>query len=249
MDLGLNGRTAYITGGGGGIGRAVGRVLASQGAKVGLLDVSEDALSAAKAEIDEQVPGAQVATAIADVTTAEGVASSMAALAEEIGSCDILVNNAGFARDKYLLKMEEADWDDVHNVVLKGAFHCCRAALPGMMERKWGRIVNMSSLAYLGNKGQTNYSAAKAGLVGMTNALARESGGFNITVNAIAPGLVATPRVKARPDFADLEKRFKAMTPLQRLIEVDDIAKAVAFFASSMADCVSAQCLSVTNGA
>ncbi|MGR3454133.1 SDR family oxidoreductase, partial [Pseudooceanicola sp.] len=127
-------------------------------------------------------------------------------------------------------------------------FHCCRAVLPGMMERNWGRIINMSSMAFLGNKGQTNYSAAKAGLIGMTNALAREAGAFNITANAIAPGLVATPRLRARPDFDKLEQRSLMLTPMPRLAEPEDIAKAVTFFASSLADLVSAQTLGVTGG-
>jgi 3-oxoacyl-[acyl-carrier protein] reductase len=248
MDLGLQGRVAFITGGGGGIGRASGRMLAGEGAKVALIDISSEALDSARAEIEGAVPDAQVWTGVCDVTDKASVAEVFAAAEEALGPCDIMVNNAGFARDKYLLKMAEEDWDDVHNVVLKAAFHCCRAVLPGMMERNWGRIINMSSMAHLGNKGQTNYSAAKAGLIGMTNALAREAGAFNITANAIAPGLVATPRLRARPDFDKLEQRSLALTPMPRLAEPEDIAKAVTFFASSLADLVSAQTIGVTGG-
>ena len=248
MDLGLQGRVAFITGGGGGIGRATGRLLAGEGARIALIDISSDALDSARDEIATATPDAQVWTGVCDITDKASVAEVFARAAEELGPCDIMVNNAGFARDKYLLKMAEDDWDDVHNVVLKGAFHCCRAVLPGMMERNWGRIINMSSMAYLGNKGQTNYSAAKAGLIGMTNALAREAGAFNITANAIAPGLVATPRLRARPDFDKLEQRSLALTPMPRLAEPEDIAKAVAFFASSLADLVSAQTIAVTGG-
>lgn len=248
MDLGLRGRTAFITGGGGGIGRASGRMLAAEGARVALIDISTEALDAARAEIEAAVPGAQVWTGLCDVTDRASVTTVFATAEAELSPCDILVNNAGFARDKYLVKMTEDDWDDVHNVVLKAAFHCCRAVLPGMMQRNWGRIVNMSSMAHHGNKGQTNYSAAKAGLIGMTNALAREAGAFNITANAIAPGLVATPRLRARPDFDKLEQRSLMLTPMPRLAEPEDIAKAVTFFASSLADLVSAQTLAVTGG-
>lgn len=248
MDLGLHGRTAFITGGGGGIGRASGRMLAAEGARVALIDISSDALDAARKEIEAAAPAAQVWTGHCDVTDRDSVKAVFATAEAELAPCDIMVNNAGFARDKYLLKMSEDDWDDVHNVVLKAAFHCCRAVLPGMMERNWGRIINMSSMAFLGNKGQTNYSAAKAGLIGMTNALAREAGAFNITANAIAPGLVATPRLRARPDFDKLEQRSLMLTPMPRLAEPEDIAKVVTFFASSLADLVSAQTLGVTGG-
>lgn len=248
MNLGLNGKTAYITGGGGGIGGASANMLAQEGARVALIDISENALKRTKDEILSAVPNAEIWTGICDVTDKNAVNEMFGNAADELASCDILVNNAGFARDKYMLKMDEADWDDVHNLVLKGAFHCCRAVLPGMMERKWGRIINMSSMAYLGNKGQTNYSAAKAGLIGMTNALAREAGAFNVTANAIAPGLVATERLRNRPDFDKLEARSLSLTPMPRLCKPEDIAKAVTFFASNLADQISAQTLGVTGG-
>lgn len=248
MDLGLTGRTAFITGGGGGIGRATGKMLAGEGALVALLDISQEALDAACEEILDEVPQAKIWTGVVDITDKASVNEVFAEAAQALGPCDILVNNAGFARDKYMLKMDEDDWDDVHNVVLKGAFHCCRAVMPAMMERKWGRIINMSSMAYLGNKGQTNYSAAKAGLIGFTNALAREAGAFNITANAIAPGLVATPRLKARADYEKLKQRSLTFTPMPRLAEAEDVAKAVTFFASNLADIVSAQLVGVTAG-
>ncbi|OWU86647.1 3-oxoacyl-ACP reductase [Oceanicola sp. 22II-s10i] len=248
MDLGLTGRVAAITGGGGAIGRATARLLAAEGAAVALLDVSADAAADARAWIEGEVPGASVATAVCDVTDKASVAAAFDTVVEQLGPIDILINNAGFSRDKYMLKMAEDDWDDVHNTVLKGTFHCCRAVLPGMMERNWGRIVNTSSMAYLGNKGQTNYSSAKAGLIGLTNALAREAGGFNITVNAVAPGLVATPRLRARPDFEKLQQRSLATTPLPRLADETDVAKAMLFFCSSLGDFISAQCLNVSGG-
>lgn len=248
MDMNLTGRVAAITGGGGAIGRASAKLLAGEGVAVALLDLSEDAMDSARAEIEADVPGAKVFTHLCDVTDVASIKGAVEGAEQALGPVDILVNNAGFSRDKYMTKMEEEDWDIVHAVVLKGAFNCCRAVLPGMMERNWGRIVNMSSMARQGNRGQTNYSSAKAGLVGLTNALAREAGGFNITCNAIAPALVATPRLKARPDFDKLEARSKALTALPRLADEYDVARVVLFFASQMADFITAQCIDVSGG-
>ncbi|MGR3321576.1 MAG: SDR family oxidoreductase [Pseudooceanicola sp.] len=248
MDLGLSGRVAAVTGGGGAIGRTTAKLLAAEGAAVALLDVSMDAAEEAKAWIEAEVPGAKVATAICDVTDKASVTEAFSAVEADLGPVDVLINNAGFSRDKYMVKMDESHWDDVHNTVLKGTFHCCRAVLPGMMERNWGRIVNTSSMAYLGNKGQTNYSSAKAGLIGLTNALAREAGGFNITCNAVAPGLIATPRLRARPDFDKLEQRSLALTPLPRLGNETDVAKAILFFCSALADFITAETIHVSGG-
>ncbi|MBR29053.1 3-oxoacyl-[acyl-carrier protein] reductase [Albimonas donghaensis] len=246
MDLGIKGKVVAITGGGGAIGSTTARMFAEEGAKVALLDINREGAEAAAAEI-----AAAGGTAIGlevDILDKAAVTSAFARAEAELGPIDVLVNNAGFSRDKYMTKMEESDWDIVHGVVLKGTFHCCRAVLPGMMQRRWGRIVNITSMSYQGNAGQTNYSSAKAGLVGLTAALAREAGPFNITVNAVAPALVATPRLRARKDFDKLEQRSKALTPLPRLSIPEDIAKAVIFHASSMADFVSAQVMHVSGG-
>ncbi len=248
MDLGLDGKTAFVTGGGGAIGGASAELMAREGAAVALIDISEGAAQARKAAIEAAVPGARVAALGCDITSADAVKQAFALAEAELGGSDILVNNAGFSRDKYLVKMAEEDWDIVHSTVLKGTFHCCRAVLPGMMERNWGRIINMSSMAHHGAKGQTNYSSAKAGLIGMTNALAREAGGFNVTVNAIAPALVATPRLRARPDFDKLKAYSDTITPLPGIADEYDVAKAVLFFASSLAGFVSAQTLEVSGG-
>ena len=246
MDLGIKGRVVAITGGGGAIGSATARLFAQEGARVALLDLNRETALAAAEEIAGQ--GGTAVGIEVDILDKAAVASAFARAEAELGPIDALVNNAGFSRDRYLTKMEEEDWDIVHGVVLKGAFHCCRAALPGMMQRRWGRIVNITSMSYQGNAGQTNYSSAKAGLVGMTAALAREAGPFNITVNAVAPGLVATPRLRARKDFDKLEAKSKALTPLPRLSEPEDIAKAVLFHVSSLADFVSAQVMHVSGG-
>ncbi|MEC9435545.1 MAG: 3-oxoacyl-ACP reductase FabG [Pseudomonadota bacterium] len=246
MDLGIKGRVVAITGGGGAIGSATARLFAQEGARVALLDLNRETAAAAAKEIAGQ--GGTAVGIEVDILDKAAVASAVARAEAELGPVDALVNNAGFSRDRYLTKMEEEDWDIVHGVVLKGAFHCCRAVLPGMMQRRWGRIVNITSMSYQGNAGQTNYSSAKAGLVGMTAALAREAGPFNITVNAVAPGLVATPRLRARKDFDKLEAKSKALTPLPRLSEPEDIAKAVLFHVSSLADFVSAQVMHVSGG-
>lgn len=236
------GRVALVTGGSRGIGAAISKALKEAGYSVAANYAGNDeAANAFKAETGIPV----YKWSVADY---DACAAGIAQVEADLGPVDVLVNNAGFSRDKYLTRMDEEMWDLVHGVVLKGTFHCCRRALPGMMDRRWGRIVNIASMSYLGTAGQTNYSSAKAGLVGFTAALAREAGPFNITVNAVAPGLVATPRLRARPDFPKLEQKSKALTPLPRLAEAEDIAKAILFHASSLADFVSAQVMHVSGG-
>ena len=242
---GLSGKRVIVTGGGSGIGRAVCERFGEEGAEVAVFDMNEEGAQETVQHILDA--GGKAKAFKVDITDRAQVDKAVAEF-EAGGPVDILVNNAGFSRDKYMTRMVEEDWDIVHSVVLKGAFHCCRAVLPGMMERNWGRIVNMSSMARLGNKGQTNYSSAKAGLIGMTNALAREAGAFNITVNAIAPSLVSTPRLRARPDYDKLEARSKSLTALPRLADETDVARIVVFFASSLADFITAQCIDVSGG-
>lgn len=246
MDLGISGKVVMITGGGGALGTAMAKMFADEGARVAVVDLNEE--NAAQTALDASENGVETCAIGADITDKAQIEQAFAQTERELGPVDILVNNAGFSRDSYLTKMDEADWDLVHNTVLKGTFHCCRAALPSMMERKFGRIINISSMSYLGNAGQTNYSSAKAGLIGMTGALAREAGRFNITVNAIAPGLIVTPRLQARKDFDVLEQRSKATTPMPRLGVPEDIAKAVFFFSSSLADFISAQTINISGG-
>jgi 3-oxoacyl-[acyl-carrier protein] reductase len=166
----------------------------------------------------------------------------------EFGSIDILVNNAGFTRDKYLLKMPVEDWDSVVDTILKGAYYCTRAALPSMMENRWGRVINIASRAHWGNPGQTNYSAAKAGLIGFTRSLALEQGKFNITANAIAPGLIETPLVRGLSTYETLRANALARQPVGRLGAVEDIADAVAFLASGRASFITGELLHVTGG-
>ena len=184
----------------------------------------------------------------ADVTNKEQVGAAVQSALARFGKVDVLVNNAGFARDRYLTKMAEEDWHAVLDVTLTGAFHCSRAVLPSMMENRFGRVINIASRAHLGNPGQTNYSAAKAGLIGFTRSLALESGKFGITANAVAPGVISTPRMQQRPDYQELTERAKSNTPVARLGDPADVAATVAFLASRLAGFTTGETVHVTGG-
>ena len=186
--------------------------------------------------------------AVADVCSEEQVAQLASRAIEAFGKVDILVNNAGFTRDKYLTKMPTDDWDAVVNTILKGAFLCTKAVLPAMIAQRWGRIINISSRAHLGNPGQTNYAAAKAGLIGFTRSLAMEQGKFNITANAIAPGFIETELVKSLPTYEKLREIALAKNPIPRLGVPDDIADAILFLASERASFITGDLLHVTGG-
>jgi 3-oxoacyl-[acyl-carrier protein] reductase len=161
---------------------------------------------------------------------------------------DILVNNAGFQRDKRIVNMTDDDWDSVVDVILKGAFLCSRAVLPSMLENRWGRIVNISSRAHLGNAGQANYSAAKAGLLGFTRALALENGKHGVTVNSVAPGLVDTAAIRELSHFDKVRENAERTTPVPRMGTVEDVADSVAFLVSERASYISGEILHVTGG-
>ncbi|RVT94209.1 SDR family oxidoreductase [Sphingomonas crocodyli] len=246
MDLGITGRAAIVTGAGSGIGAAVAARLAAEGALVLLADVNEGGLAEQAGAI--RAAGGTCDTIIADVTNAEQVAAMIDRSVSAFGGVGILVNNAGFTRDKRITKMDENDWDAVVDVVLKGAFLCTRAAIPPMADAKWGRIVNISSRAHLGNPGQANYSAAKAGLLGFTRAMSMENGRNGITVNSVAPGLVETAAVTSLPHFPSIQENAAKTTPVGRMGKVEDIADAVAFLASDLAGYISGALLHVTGG-
>jgi 3-oxoacyl-[acyl-carrier protein] reductase len=246
MDLGLGGKVAVVTGAGGGIGAAVCRRLGVEGAKVAVVDVHQEKAEAEATELKRA--GVEAIAVVANVVQAEEVEAMIAKTVAAFGGVDILVNNAGFQRDMRIGKMSEADWDSVVDVVLKGAFLCTKAALSSMIERKWGRVINMSSRAHLGNPGQANYSAAKAGLLGFTRALALENGKFGITVNAVAPGIIDTPAIQALAHYKSVRENAEKTTPIQRIGTVDDVADSVAFLASERASYVSGEVLHVTGG-
>ncbi len=246
MDLGIKGRVAFITGGSGTLGYAAAQRLGGEGAKVVVCDMNEQTVGPAIEKLRQA--GIAALGCVADVTDRASVGEAVLAAVREFGAVDILVNNAGFARDAYLTKMTEEQWQSVLDVTLQGAFHCSRAVLPGMMERKFGRVINIASRAHLGNPGQTNYSAAKAGLIGFTRSLSLESGRFGITANAVAPGVISTPRMRNRPDYEELTLRAQKNTPVARLGDPDDVAATIAFLASTLAGFITGEVVHVTGG-
>ncbi|MET4579144.1 SDR family NAD(P)-dependent oxidoreductase [Ottowia thiooxydans] len=246
MDLGLKDCTAFITGGAGTLGLAMARRFVQEGCNVVVCDTNQAAIDEACRELISL--GGQAIGVRADVTNKEEVGAAVQIAVERWRAIDILVNNAGFARDRYLTKMSEEDWHAVLDVTLLGAFHCSRAVLPLMMENRFGRVINIASRAHLGNPGQTNYSAAKAGLIGFTRSLALESGKFGITANAVAPGVISTPRMQQRPDYLELTERAKSNTPVARLGDPADVAATVAFLASKLAGFTTGETVHVTGG-
>ena len=246
MDLGIQNKVAIVTGSARGLGAATALRLAAEGAKVVVTDVlAEQAEATAEAL---RVAGLTARAVIADITKAAEVQRLVDETVEAFGGVHILVNNAGFPRDKYLVKMSEEDWDLVIQVMLKGAFLATKAVMPHMIEQGWGRVINISSRAHLGNPTQANYSAAKAGLIGMAKALAIEEGRYGVTVNCIAPGFMETEMVQALPTYETIKERAVQMQPIKRVGQPGDIADAVAFLASERAGFITGEVLHVTGG-
>ena len=242
----LEGKVAVVTGGSRGIGRAVALRLATMGALVYINYVSRPDTAIETKELIEQA-GGQAETIRFDVADGEQVQESFKKIAEESGRIDILVNNAGVTRDSLLARMKEADWDFVLNTNLKGAFLCSKAAAKVMMKKKWGRIVNLTSvIGFAGNAGQANYAAAKAGLVGFSKSMAREYARRNITVNCVAPGYVVTDMTDALSE--EIQDKIKSEIPLGVLGEVEDIAGAVAYLVSEDGRYLTGQTLHVNGG-
>jgi 3-oxoacyl-[acyl-carrier protein] reductase len=244
-------RVAIVTGAARGIGAATARRLAEDGFAVAVLDLDE---GSAKGTADAIVAAGGRALAVgADVSDAEAVETAVARIVSELGPPTVLVNNAGVIRDNMLFKMTDADWDTVMNVHLRGAFLMSRATQRHMTEAGWGRIVNLSSTSALGNRGQANYSTAKAGLQGFTKTLAIELGRFGVTVNAIAPGFIQTEMTKATAErmgvpFDDFIEFAKKDIPVGRVGQPEDIAHLVSFFASEGAGFVSGQVVYAAGG-
>jgi 3-oxoacyl-[acyl-carrier protein] reductase len=242
----LQGKTAVVTGGSRGIGRAICVELARLGANVVVnYSGSEDRAREVVAEIESLgVKGLAVQANVSDV---EQVDLLMKQSLEAFGSIDILVNNAGITRDNLLIRMKEAEWDDVIDTNLKGVFLCTKAVSRQMMKQRSGRIVNISSIVGVsGNAGQANYVAAKAGVIGLTKTVAQELASRNVLVNAIAPGFITTEMTDALPE--DIKAAMLKQIPLAKLGQPEDVAKTVAFFASDAANYITGQVIHVDGG-
>lgn len=247
----FEGKVALVTGASRGIGKGVAAKFAEEGAKVALVDINEEALTGTVSELKEK--GYDVLGQVTDVADRTQVEAAVEAVVNDFGKVDILVNNAGVIRDNMLFKMSDEDWDLVMNVHLKGSFNFARAVQKHMVDNKFGRIINTSSTSALGNRGQANYSTAKAGLQGFTKTLAIELGKFGITANAVAPGFIETDMTKATAErigvsFEDLVAHSVSTIPAGRSGKPEDIANAVLFFAMEESSFVNGQVIYVAGG-
>ncbi|MGD8458084.1 MAG: 3-oxoacyl-[acyl-carrier-protein] reductase [Anaerolineales bacterium] len=242
----LKGRVAVVTGASRGIGKAIALELAKQGANVIVNYVSsEDSANEVVKQIESL--GSRSLAMKADVSDFNQATDLINKAVEEFGKIDILVNNAGITRDTLIMMMSEEDWDDVLRINLKSTFNCSKAAVKHMMRKRYGRIINISSVAgQMGNVGQTNYSASKAGQIGFTKALAREIAPRNVTVNAVAAGYVETDIWDGVPE--EVRQGILGMVPMKRKGEPEEIAYAVAFLASDKAGYITGQCLGIDGG-
>ncbi|MFI2618481.1 3-oxoacyl-ACP reductase FabG [Streptomyces sp. NPDC018584] len=244
-------RVAVVTGGARGIGAATAVRLAAEGRAVAVIDLDE---AACKDTVERITAAGGKALAVGcDVSDEAQVEAAVARIAQELGAPTILVNNAGVLRDNLLFKMSASDWDTVMNVHLRGAFLMSKACQKHMVDAKFGRIVNLSSSSALGNRGQVNYAAAKAGLQGFTKTLAKELGKFGVTANSVAPGFIVTEMTKATADrvgmdFEEFQAAAATQIPVQRVGRPEDIANAIAFFTGDDAGFVSGQVMYVAGG-
>ena len=238
----VTGRVALVTGSTRGIGRSIASTLAAAGARVAVVGRDVGTAQLVAAELGDVHRGFGC-----DVSDPAQVTALVSAVEEQLGSCDILVNNAGITRDNLMLRIKDDDWDAVLDANLRSAFVAIRAASRGMMKRRWGRIINITSVVGLmGNKGQANYAASKAGLIGLTKSVAKELGSRNILCNAVAPGFIQTDMTDAMTPEA--RAVLQGQIPLERLGAPGDVAQAVAFLASDMAAYMTGQVLVVDGG-
>ena len=247
----LEGKVAIVTGAGKGIGQGTAIRLAADGAKVGVLDLKEE-FGAETVDAIRSAGGEAVAVGC-DVSNSEQCQKAVEKVVAQFGKLDILVNNAGILRDALSFKMSEEDWDAVLDTHLKGTFLMCKFAQKYMVDQKYGKIVNTSSLGAWGKRGQANYAAAKAGIQGLTKTLAIELGQFNVNVNCIAPGFIQTPMTRGNAermgvDFEEMVKKAAAGFPMRRVGEPKDVANVVAFLVSDDASYVTGEVIAVGGG-
>lgn len=242
----LKGKTALVTGSGRGLGKAIAKKLAQMGANIVINDVeSSDSVDATAEEFKSE--GYSVAVTKGDVRNEEDVKRMIKVAVDSFGSLDILVNNAGVTRDKPMAMMSEEDWDLVLDINLKGAFLCTKAATKIMMKQRRGKIINIASVAgIMGNPGQANYSASKAGLIGLTKSTAREFASRNITCNAVAPGFILSKMTEVLPD--KVKETYLNSIPLKRFGTPEDVANAVGFLASEESDYITGQVIHIDGG-
>ncbi len=244
--MNLAGKVAVVTGGSRGIGRAICIRLATMGALVYVNYVSRSTAAEDTVTLIRQA-GGRAEIICFDVAESTAVQNSFKRIVNEVGSVDILVNNAGITRDGLMARMKEEDWDSVIDTNLKGAFLCAKAASREMMKKKWGRIVNISSVSgFAGNPGQVNYSAAKAGMIGLTKAIAMEYASRNITVNSVAPGYISTEMTELLSE--EVREQIKKEIPLASFGKVEDVAGAVAYLVSEDGRYITGQTLHVNGG-
>lgn len=242
--MGISSKTAIITGAGSGIGAGIATKLARQGAHVVVCDLDGDRANSVKTQINET--GGRAIAVKADVTDWQEVSAMAEETVQVFGGVDILVNNAGALRDNSILKMSLADWDLVVDTCLKGSWLCCKAVLGHMRAQGFGRVINITSRAWLGNPGQSNYSSAKAGLVGLTRSLALEFAAYGVTVNIVAPGFIEAPMARRLPP-ATQEKVINAQ-PIKHPGRIEDVANAVLFFCDTETSYVTGQIMYVDGG-
>ena len=243
--LKLKGQVALVTGAAQGIGKAVALLLAEEGADIAISDVNFEKAEETAKEIEAL--GRRAMAIRANVAAFDEVERMVQAVIERFHQIHILVNNAGIARDKLLLRMNEEDWDLVLDINLKGTFYCTKAVIRYMSKQRGGKIVNIASVVgQMGNAGQANYSASKAGVIGLTKTIAREFASRGINVNAIAPGYIVTPMTEALPEKA--KEDLKRMIPMERLGQPEDVAQAVLFLVSEASNYITGQVINVNGG-
>ena len=239
----MDNKVALITGGGAGIGKGITLKLASEGIDCVIFDVQD---ASALAEEAKDL-GVKASFMKVDVTDLKSVTTAVSEASSSFGNIDILINNAGITRDNFLLRMKEEDWDKVMQINLKGVFNCTKAVIRGMMSAHWGRIVSISSVVgIMGNAGQANYAASKAGIIGFTKSIAREVGSRYITANAIAPGFIKTEMTESLPE--QIKEDYMSKIPLGRFGEIEDVCNLVNFLISEEASYITGQVIQVDGG-